>query len=139
MPYIIYNTINEIDFKNFHKRIKKLQKPFIDFLAKYNFNLTNESELADILGLDFISVGTKFDGNIGFQFDDDTTANTFTFYIAKSLDKGNIRYSKRVNILERSDLTEIEKDYVSLLEKAVDVYINMAEEHLTDKRKLKNI
>lgn len=132
MGYIIYKTIGEEDFTKMHDKVYVLRSTFEEFLSARGFKITNESDLADILGLDFVSYGTRYDGNIGFLFDDEDPNNyTFTFYVTKSFDEDKKRHSKRENIAEGVDLKYIEENQIFLLNKAVEVYDNMKDEDLT--------
>lgn len=123
MKYIIYNTIDEEDFARLHIRISHLRHKFKLFLSRYGFEIANEADFADILGIDFISHGPKYNGNIGFMFDDKNIGqHIFTFYVTKSYDTNGVRYLNRLNLAEGVDLTYIENSWHELLEKAVKLY-----------------
>ena len=92
-----------------------------------------ETQSGSRFGLDFISYGDHYDGNIGFLFDDEESGHyTFTFYIAKSFDNNKKRYSKRENIVEKADLKYIEDNYTDLLNTAISVYGSMKDDDMTD-------
>ncbi|HET6994444.1 MAG TPA: hypothetical protein VFI06_05665 [Chitinophagaceae bacterium] len=122
MRYIIYKNIAEQDFQILHERIKVLQPFFEEFLSPEGFKITDRSRLVDILGLDFVFQRKKTYGNIGFLFDDETPAHTFTFYVTKAIDDRNGRSFKGINILEKVRLADIENNYRELLKKAVQIF-----------------
>lgn len=132
MGYMIYNTIEEDDFKELHDRINRLLHFFETYLSKYGFRLTSEADLLDILGLDFVCYGDRYNGNIGFLFDDKDIGDfTFTFYMTKSFDDKKKRYFKRHDLVVSVDLKFIEENYKDLLKKAVGAYDSLKDEDLT--------
>lgn len=136
MSYIIYRTIKEEEFNNLHKRINNLRAYFETYLGEYGFKLTNKNDLSDILGLDFIYRDQKYNGNIGFLFDDKGIASTFTFYVTKSFDIKSKRYFRRVNVLENVDLNYIETNMRKILEKSIYTYTSLRDDQLSNISKI---
>ena len=136
MKHIIYNSISEEKFNNLHHRINTLKLYLANYLSNYNFKITNEADLIEILGLDFICQSNKYNGNIGFLFDDLPDKPTFTFYVTKSFDKGHTRFFKRMDIVKGVELGSIEKNIEKILEEAIDKYNVIRDEELTDSIRL---
>lgn len=136
MGYIIYNSIKEDEFKILYNRINSFKPYLIDYLSKHSFKITNEADLVEILGLDFIYQNHKYNGNIGFLFDDIPHKPTFTFYLTKSFDKGSTRFFKRMNIEKGVELSYIEKNIQKILNEAINKYDGLKDDELTDTIKL---
>jgi hypothetical protein len=131
MSYIIYKNISTEDFEMLHERIFVLRPLFESFLSLHRFKITNKGDLADILGLDFVSHGDRYNGNIGFLFEDsDSKEYTFNFYVLKSFDVNKKRYSNKEYILKQTTLEYIEKHSIALLHRSIELYNTMKDEEL---------
>jgi hypothetical protein len=138
MSYLIYNTIDQISFNRMKEVIRSLRISFDDFLLPKGFNISREPLLVDILGLDYVSYGPRYDGNIGFLFNDDTILEqTFTFYVAKSFDENNRRFSKRIDLLKHAPLEYIVENKANLLKEAFSVYESIVDKDMTKMINLK--
>lgn len=132
MSYLIYKTIDQISFHRMKDTIASLRISFDDFLLGEGFHISREPLLVDILGLDYVSYGPPYDGNIEFLFDDETIhKETFTYYVAKSFDEDNRRFSKRIDLLKHETLDYIVENRTSLLNDALTLYKSIADKDMT--------
>lgn len=136
MRYLIYNTLTEDEFNSMHKEIEAIQSSLEMLLGQHDFVITNRADLLEILGLDFVSSKGKYDGNIGFLYNDDMN-KTFNLYVAKSYDVDFTRYFYKTELKKNIQLRDLIENHLTYFQEAIGIYQKIKDSELDQKIQLR--
>ena len=127
--YNIYSNISDEEFLVIQDKLIALEKVILDHLISDGWTLTMKVSENDALVIDLVKQGKIFYGNMGLNYEDQPSKQTFSFYVTKSLEGKKSFFYKDV-IHEEKPIEFFENNIDVILQEALLIYNHWSEEFI---------